>query len=66
MPEPAKGPEHAEREEIRAELLEAMDALHQAHAALIANDPVKARTQLDKATVIIADVRKQISQPKSP
>jgi hypothetical protein len=57
--------ETPERIQVRVELLEAMDALHQARVALAGDKGDIARTQLDKATVIIAEVRKKISPSKN-
>ncbi len=53
-------------EQTRAELLEAMHALHQAHALLIAKNVGAAVVQLDKSTAIIAEVRKQLIAPTAP
>lgn len=47
--------------DTRADLLEAMASLHEAHAALVAQDLRTAGTKLALAEAIVADVRKKIS-----
>lgn len=53
--------------EVRTEILEAMDALNLALEAIMCGDTRAAATQLDKAAVIAAEVRRQIfPSQKSP
>lgn len=47
--------------DIRADLLEAMQRLHEAHAALVAVDAAKAARHLDTAAAILGEVRTRLS-----
>jgi hypothetical protein len=48
----------ADLEEIRGHTLEAMGALYEARLALAQGNETAARTQIDKAAVILAETRK--------